>query len=161
MLAAATAAIGAGSVFAVKTVLPQQAASMAASVRALGERAATFRLSDLNPVRSIYEGVKSKITSSNPGEGIQSQIFVDAAVHVQRSDQIAGADRDRPKGGQPRDRGGHQRTGQAELSALAGDDPVQPQSDRLARRSAALKASAPKASLDDAQYAIGPFANAR
>ena len=38
-------------------------------VRALGERAATFRLSDLNPIRSIYEGVKSKITSSNPGEG--------------------------------------------------------------------------------------------
>ncbi len=69
MLAAAAAAIGAGSVFAVKTVLPQQAASMAASVRALGERAATFRLSDLNPIRSIYEGVKSKITSSNPGEG--------------------------------------------------------------------------------------------
>ena len=66
VLVVASAAIGAGSIAAIKTLLPQQSASMAAAVRTLSDRAAEFRLSSLNPIRVAYDEVAAKITSPNP-----------------------------------------------------------------------------------------------
>jgi hypothetical protein len=66
VLVAAAAAIGAGSMVAIKTMFPQQNASMAAAIRSFGTEAARFRLSSLNPIRSAYDDVKAKITSPDP-----------------------------------------------------------------------------------------------
>jgi hypothetical protein len=66
ILVAAAATIGAGSMVAIKTIFPQQSASMAAAARSLGAEAARFRLSSLNPIRSAYDDVKAKITSPDP-----------------------------------------------------------------------------------------------
>ena len=66
VLVAAAATIGAGSVVAIKTIFPQQSASVAAAARSLGAEAARFRLSSLNPIRSAYDEVKAKITSPDP-----------------------------------------------------------------------------------------------
>jgi len=70
MLMVAAAAIGALSVLGMQNMLPRQSASMVAAVRALGADAAEFRLSSLNPIRSIYDDVKTKITSPNPIAGL-------------------------------------------------------------------------------------------
>jgi hypothetical protein len=66
VLVAAAATIGAGSVVAIKTIFPQQSASVAAAARSLGAEARRFRLSSLNPIRSAYDEVKAKITSPDP-----------------------------------------------------------------------------------------------
>ena len=66
ILVAAAAGIGAGSIFAFKTMLPGQNASLAAAVRTLSTSAAQFRLSDLNPIRSAYDEVTAKVTSPDP-----------------------------------------------------------------------------------------------
>lgn len=66
VLVAAAATIGAGSIVAIKTMLPQQSASMAAAVRTLAASAARFRLSDLNPIQAAYDEVKTRITSPDP-----------------------------------------------------------------------------------------------
>jgi hypothetical protein len=66
VLVAAAAGIGAGSIVAFKTLLPQQNASMTAAVRTLTASAARFRLSDLNPIRTAYDEVAAKVTSPDP-----------------------------------------------------------------------------------------------
>jgi hypothetical protein len=66
ILVAAAAGIGAGSIFAFKTMLPEQDASIASAVRSMTASAAQFRLSDLNPIRSAYDEVTTKVTSSDP-----------------------------------------------------------------------------------------------
>lgn len=66
VLVAAAAMIGAGSIVAIKTIFPEQCASMAAAARSLGAEAARFRLSSLNPIKSAYDDVKARITSPDP-----------------------------------------------------------------------------------------------
>src|SRR5215467_10456156 len=74
ILVAATAGIGAGSVVAMQTVFSEQSAAMVAGVRAFSAEATKFRVSDFNPIRAIYDDVKSEITSPNPGAGYSFKI---------------------------------------------------------------------------------------
>jgi hypothetical protein len=66
VLVLAAAAIGAGSVGAIRALLLQQSAFMVAAVRTLTDHAAQFPLSGLNPIRAAYDGVAAKITSPDP-----------------------------------------------------------------------------------------------
>jgi hypothetical protein len=67
MVMVAAAGIGALTVLGMQSLLPHQSAAMVAALGALKADAARFRLSQLNPIRSIYEDVKTRITSPSPG----------------------------------------------------------------------------------------------
>jgi hypothetical protein len=59
------AASGALSIVAAQTFFPQSAPTYQ-TVRALGDDLARLRLSDVNPIRAVYDDVVKKITSGNP-----------------------------------------------------------------------------------------------
>ena len=63
VLVAAAAVTGAVSVVSFKTLFPQQHAAVVTAVRAAGDSASKFRLSDLNPIRRNYDSVISQVTS--------------------------------------------------------------------------------------------------
>jgi hypothetical protein len=56
---------GAVSVGALQTLFPQHKASMVAAVRAVSPDGSQFRVSDLNPLRWIYDYVVAEVTSPN------------------------------------------------------------------------------------------------
>ena len=63
LLVAAAVVAGAVSVFSLTTFFPQQRASVVAAMRVVGDRAAQFRLADLNPLRRNYDYVIGEVTS--------------------------------------------------------------------------------------------------
>ena len=77
LLLVAAAASGALSIIAAQTFFPQSAPTYQ-SVRALGDRLARLRLSDVNPIRAVYDDVAKKITSGNPAPvlGLRSSVPV-------------------------------------------------------------------------------------
>jgi hypothetical protein len=86
VLVAAAAGIGAVSVVALQTLLPQQRAAMDAALRSLSAEAARFRLADLNPIRWIYDDVTRQITSQDPATTLNfpsgAQIAVGAPIKL-------------------------------------------------------------------------------
>ncbi len=62
-LVAAAAVTGAVFVVSLTTLFPRQHASMVTAMHAIGDSAARFRLSDLNPLRRDYDYVIGEVTS--------------------------------------------------------------------------------------------------
>jgi hypothetical protein len=65
VLVAGAVAAGAVSVAALQTLFPQHKASMVEAIRATGADLSRFRVSDLNPLRWIYDYEMSQVTSPN------------------------------------------------------------------------------------------------
>jgi hypothetical protein len=63
VLVLAATGFGAVSVAALQTVFPEHKASVTAAVHAAGGRVSRFQLSDLNPLRWIYDYEVGEITS--------------------------------------------------------------------------------------------------
>jgi hypothetical protein len=70
VLVAAASVGSAVTVASLKTVFPQQDASMRATLAAAASAMAQFRLSDLNPVRWAYDQVISEIASPRPNAAL-------------------------------------------------------------------------------------------
>jgi hypothetical protein len=95
VLVAAASVGSAVTVASLKTVFPQQDASMRAALAAATHDMAQFRLSDLNPVRWAYNQVVSEIASPRPNAALN---FTPAPVVVGEFKMPIGIGQPRPGG---------------------------------------------------------------